>query len=351
MCPPPDPTVAARKDHHLDLCLQQEVESGRRTGLGAYSLPYDALPELDLDQVSLATHALGRPLAAPLVIGAMTGGTPRAGRINRLLAKVAADFGLAMALGSQRAMLVDPSSAPSYQVRQHAPTLPLLFANLGAVQLRRGVTPTDAAQLVASVQADALLLHLNPLQEAIQPEGDTTFAGLGERIAAVAQTLPCPVLVKEVGAGIGARTANKLAALPIAGVECAGVGGTSWALVESHRVTHQPARAEIGRSLRGFGVPTAPSILNCRAAFGQRLVIASGGLRSGHDLAVALALGADLVAMARPFLVAAEAGEEALRALVESLLEALRIVLFCTGSADIAALRRHAGLSSYTGAP
>jgi isopentenyl-diphosphate delta-isomerase len=334
--------IARRKDAHLDLCLHEEVGSdGVATGLGGYGLEYDALPEMDLGEVDLATSLLGVALRAPIVIGAMTGGTERAANVNRHLARAAARLGLGMALGSQRAMIVTPALAPTFAVRDAAPDLPLLFGNVGAVQLNYGIGTPEIRRALASVGADALFFHLNPLQEAIQPEGDTRFRGIAQRLADTIGEIGVPALVKEVGAGISARAAAKLARLPLAGVEAAGVGGTSWAKVESLRAPAESAQASAGRALAGLGVPTAASVRICRRAFGpERVVIASGGIRTGMDVAVALALGADAVALARPLLQAAEQGEDAVVLALEALLYELRVILFCTGARNLDELRR-----------
>ncbi|MBM4375590.1 MAG: type 2 isopentenyl-diphosphate Delta-isomerase [Deltaproteobacteria bacterium] len=332
--------LARRKDHHLDVCLDEDVGSLVASGLDAYSLEYDALPELDLDEVDLSVTVFGRRLAAPIVVGAMTGGTSRAGELNRRLARAAQQAGVAMALGSQRPMIVDPAATGSYRVRDVAPELPLLFGNVGAVQLNYGVDADAIRRALEAVGADALNVHLNALQEAIQPEGDTRFSGLAEKLEAFIPVIGVPVLAKEVGAGISGRAAAKLSRLPFAGIECSGVGGTSWARVESHRAPSGSIQAEIGRRLAGFGVPTATSIRNCRAAFGERLVVASGGVRTGMDVAVALALGADLVALARPLLEAAEDSEASCVRALETLLHELRVIAFCAGAKDLRALRQ-----------
>jgi len=332
--------IARRKDEHLEICLTQEVESGVATGLGRYRLEYDALPEIDLAEVDLRCILLGRPLQAPLLVGAMTGGSERAAELNRRLARAASRVGVGMALGSQRAMLVQPELAASYAVREQAPDLPLLLGNLGAVQLGRGLDAAEVNRAVAAVAADGVCLHLNPLQEALQPGGDTAWSGLCRRLAEVAPRLSVPVLLKEVGAGISRRTAEKLARLPVQGVEVAGVGGTSWALVESRRAPAGSVRAEVGRRLAGFGVPTAESIRICREVLGDRLVLASGGIRTGMDVAVALALGADAVALARPLLVAAARSEDAVVHALQLLIDELRVICFCTGSKNLADLRQ-----------
>ncbi len=315
---------------------------GPATGLGGYTLEYDALPELDFDDVALETSLFGKTLAAPIIVGAMTGGSEHAQRINHTLARAAAKVGVGMALGSQRAMVAAPELTASFAVKDVAPELRLLFGNFGAVQLNYGMTLEAIARALAATRCDAVNFHLNPLQEAIQPEGDTRFSGLASMLGHAARELSLPVLVKEVGAGISARTANKLAALPIAGVEASGTGGTSWAKVESLRAPAASAQAKAGRSLAGFGVPTAQSIVACRQALGaERVVIASGGIRTGMDVAVALALGADACAIARPMLEAAEAGEDAAVAALEALICELRVICFCTGARTPRELRAH----------
>ena len=337
----PHPSIRDRKDAHIDVCLEQDVSSsGLATGLSGYTLEYDALPELELSQVDLQTELFGRTLRAPLFVGAMTGGSDRAGEINQVLARAAARVGVGMALGSQRAMLVDPNLTRTYAVRDAAPDLPVLIGNIGAVQLNYGVSTADVARLAIAVGADAINFHLNPLQEAIQPEGDTNFSGLLERMAEVIPNLPVPALVKEVGSGLSLRTARKLAQLPIAGLETAGVGGTSWAKVESFRAPPASVQAEVGVRLAGFGVPTAASIRACRAALPEdRLVVASGGIRTGMDVAVALALGADVVALAQPLLAAAVESEDAAVHALESIIYELTVICFCTGAKSVAELR------------
>ncbi|MBI4704355.1 MAG: type 2 isopentenyl-diphosphate Delta-isomerase [Deltaproteobacteria bacterium] len=332
--------AARRKDAHLDLCLGAPVDSGVPTGLGSLSLEYDALPELDLDEVDLGTTVLGKRLHAPIVVGAMTGGTERGRLINERLARAAARVGVGMALGSQRPMIERAELVPTYALRDVAPELPLLIGNIGAVQLNYGVGAAELVRAIEAVGADAMAFHLNPLQEAIQPEGNTRFRGLAAKLGEVVRALPVPCLAKEVGAGISERTARKLAALPLAGIEVGGVGGTSWAMVESLRAPPASPRAEAGRRLAGFGIPTAESIEICRRAMGERLVVASGGMRTGMDVAVALACGADAAALARPLLEAAATSEDAVVHALETLIFELRVIMFCTGAANVAALRR-----------
>lgn len=335
-----DPLLEQRKNHHLDIVLDEAVGSeGPARGLGRHTLEYDALPEIDLEDVDVSTELLGERLAAPILVGAMTGGTQRAGEINRRLARAAARVGVGMALGSQRAMIVKPELTETFVVKDVAPDLPLLFGNVGAVQLNYGVDADQVRAALDAVGADALNLHLNPLQEAVQPEGDTDFSGLLPKIASLCEALDRPVLLKEVGGGLSRRTARKIWSLPVAGVETAGTGGTSWAKVESFRAPAGSAQEAVGRRLAGFGVPTAESIRICREALPERVVIGSGGVRTGMDVAVALALGADAAAMAGPLLAAATESEDEAVRLLETLIYELRVICFCTGARDIAELR------------
>ncbi len=322
--------IASRKSEHLDICREDEVESGVRTGLSRWRLTYQALPELALADVDLTTEIAGKRLSAPLVIGAMTGGTEDAGAVNRVLAEAANRRRIGFALGSGRIALERPETAESFRVRDVAPDV-LLFANLGAVQFNCGVSGADAAELVAALDADALNLHLNALQEAVQERGDTDFRGLTARIGEALPDIPVPVFVKEVGAGIGPQAARRLAALPIAGVESAGVGGTSWARVEALRAD-APTSRDTGLALGGFGVPTADSIIACREAFPDRTVIGSGGLRTAVDMATAIALGADVAAAALPFLEAAQGGVDDVVALIDHLIHTLRVIHFVCGA-------------------
>lgn len=334
-------SISQRKDHHLDVCLQEDVRSGPpASGLGGYQLEYDSLPEINLGDVDLSITLCGKRLRAPIIIGAMTGGTERAGEVNRNLARAAARTGLGMALGSQRAMLVNPELTATFAARDAAPDLPLLFGNVGAVQLNYGVGLIELQRLVKAVGADALNLHHNPLQEAIQPEGDTRFAGLFDKIASFAGEVGVPVLAKEVGAGVSERAAKKLARLPLAGVEVAGIGGTSWAKVESFRAPKRSIQAEVGVRLAGLGVSTAESVRIVRRVLGKGpIVIASGGIRTGMDIAVGLALGADAAALAQPLLAAATESEDAAVDVLETLIYELRVIAFCTGARNVEELR------------
>jgi isopentenyl-diphosphate delta-isomerase len=339
--PPPAPSVpstAARKDEHLNLALSKDVEMGKeRRGFDAVRLIHQALPELDMGEVDTSATFLGKALRLPLLIGSMTGGTPRARQINRILATAAQETGVGMCLGSQRAMLEVPELVETYRVRDVAHDV-LLIANLGAVQLRRHVSPEMLCGAVAAVGADALVLHLNAAQEAVQPEGDTDFRGVADAIRAAAAAVPVPSGVKEVGSGFSVATVQRLAGLGLAFLESAGVGGTSWPLVESMRARSDTVR-QVGETFAGWGIDTVESLSNCVEHGGGLPVVASGGVRTGLDIAKAIALGAQAGAMALPFLRAADEGVAAVVELIDRVHRELVTAMFLTGYRTLDELR------------
>jgi len=328
----------SRKADHIRVNLEEDVRSGLPGGLQQLHFVHQALPELDLHDVSPATAFLGKPLAAPLLISSMTGGTEQAGRINLALAEAAEACGVAMGLGSQRVALEDSRWAPTFQVRRLAPSI-LLFANLGAVQLNYGYGVDECRRAVDMVSADALILHLNPLQEALEPEGNRNFGGLLPKIEAVCRALPVPVIAKEVGWGISSATARRLVDAGVAVIDVAGAGGTSWSQVAMHRA-RLPEQAEVAAAFADWGIPTAAALQAVRHALPDVPLIASGGLRNGVDLAKCVALGADLGGMAGPFLKAAAESTDAVHALISLTIEQLRVAMFATGSGRLAALRK-----------
>ena len=328
-----------RKDAHIALCAHEEVEAaGASAGWDRVDLPHAALPELDAEAIDLSTNLLGKPLKLPLLISAMTGGSRRGAEINRTLAAVARQAGIGMGVGSQRRMLDDPDLTETYRVRDVAPDIPLL-ANIGAVQLNYGVTADHCAHLVDAIGADALCLHLNALQEMIQPEGDRNFAGLWARIARVCEVVPVPVMLKETGCGVDADLTRRALNAGCVGVDVAGVGGTSWARVEALRQA-DPRGREVGETFRDWGIPTVDAIADARSAGDHHLVIGSGGVRNGLHVAKAIALGADCCGMALPFLRAALESEEKALELIARLAEELRVAMFCSSASDLRALRR-----------
>lgn len=309
-----------------------------KSGLERYRFLHLALPEIDLSQISTRCQFLGRQLSAPLLISSMTGGTAAAGEINERLARVAQEFGLALALGSVRAAVENASLIPTFQVRRWAPDV-FLMCNLGAVQLNYGYGREECLRAVEITQADALVLHLNPLQEALQPSGNTQFAGLLHRIEALVRNFPVPVVAKEVGWGISWDVARRLADCGVSAIDVAGAGGTSWSEIEGLRMESDDPRRKVAEDFRDWGIPTADAIREVRAACPDMPLIGSGGLRTGVDVAKALALGADIGGIALPFLRAAAVSEDALRREVMRILLGLRLTMFCIGAKDIPSLR------------
>ena len=327
-----------RKADHLRINLDNDVSSSLTTGLEHYRFVHQAVPELDLAAVDTTTTLLGKALRAPLLISSMTGGTEPAREINRRLARAAQAHGIAMGLGSQRAAIQRPELADTFRVRDVAPDI-LLLANLGAVQLNYGYDVEHCRKAVQMIGADALILHINPLQEALQPEGNSNFAGLLRKIEAVCRTLNVPVVVKEVGWGISEQAARQLAEAGVSAIDVAGGGGTSWSEVEKRRMT-TPAQRRVAARFRGWGLPTAESILMARRGAPHLPLIASGGLRDGIDVAKCIALGATAAGIARPFLKAAAMSAEAADEAVAEIITELRVAMFAAGAGNIATLRQ-----------
>ncbi|MEL6501551.1 MAG: type 2 isopentenyl-diphosphate Delta-isomerase [Cyanobacteria bacterium J06623_1] len=333
-----------RKADHLRICLEDDVQFDRLTnGLDKYRFDHTCLPELNLAEVDLQTEFLGKTLKAPLLISSMTGGTEQAKKINSRLAVAAQKHGLAMGVGSQRIAVENPQVAHTFAMRSLAPDA-MLFANLGAVQLNYTYGLDQCLRVVDILEADALILHLNPLQECIQPHGDTNFKGLLQKIEQLCQQISVPVIAKEVGNGISAKMTTRLIEAGVDAIDVAGAGGTSWAKVESERAETSLQR-RLGRTFADWGIPTADCIVQIRAQYTDLPLIASGGLRNGLEVAKAIALGADLGGLAFPFLQAADESEAAVDQLIELLIAELKTVLFCTGNANIAELKRSQSLA------
>jgi isopentenyl-diphosphate delta-isomerase len=331
-----DYTTSSRKDDHIRINLHEQVQSGRTTGLEQYHFAHQALPELDLDDIKLEFSLFGKKVAAPLFISSMTGGTDQASMINHNLAAAAQEAGIPLGVGSQRAALEDPDLTDTFRVRKFAPDI-LLFANLGAVQLNYGMTAADCQQAVDMIEADALILHLNALQEAVMPEGNTRFAGLLAKIETVCSSLQVPVIAKEVGWGISNQTARQLLEAGIAAIDVAGAGGTSWTEVEMHRAENELQR-QVASAFIDWGIPTAESIQIVRQAAPELPVLASGGIRSGVDIAKSIALGATMGGMAGPFLKAASQSSEAVSQVIQRVTREIRISMFAAGAGDLKSL-------------
>jgi isopentenyl-diphosphate delta-isomerase len=337
---PGSSTIEERKLDHIRIALGEDViAKGIVTGFDHYRLPHTSLPDLDLTEIDTHLHILGKRVNAPILISSMTGGAKATERINLALAEAAQHFGLVMGVGSQRAGLSDERLAHTYQVRRVAPTIPLL-ANIGAVQLNYGFTIDHCKRAVGMIEADALILHLNPLQEAMQPEGDVNFKGLLGRIEQVCRELSVPVVIKEVGNGVSASDALRLWNAGVHIIDVAGAGGTSWSEVERFR-QESGHGARVAKTFASWGIPTAEAIQQVRAVLPDATVIGSGGIRSGVDVAKAIALGADFAGIAKPALDAA-VSEQGAEAVIEELtifLRELRIAMFCSNCATIRDLR------------
>lgn len=328
-----DDRIQVRKRRHIDVCLSEVVQYQTvTTGLERYRLPYNALTQTSLAGIDLGTEFLGVPLRAPVLIGAMTGGSELSGTINRNLATAAQALGVGMMLGSQRVMLGE-ESLPSFQVREVAPDV-LLVGNIGLAQLNRAMVP-ELRRALVDVGANALAVHTNPLQEAVQYQGDTDFTGSVARLREVVETVEYPVLLKEVGHGIGAAAATSLIDVGVAAVDVAGAGGTSWARVE--QFVRYGGINDLG--LAEWGVPTAQALVEVRSVLPRVPLVASGGIRTGMDAAKAIALGADVVAVAHPLLVPAIESAAAVQEWLERFISELRVCLHGCGTPDLTALR------------
>ncbi|MGA7194182.1 MAG: type 2 isopentenyl-diphosphate Delta-isomerase [Anaerolineales bacterium] len=334
---PKDTEIKDRKAEHIKINLEKDVRSALTTGLENYQFVHEALPELDLERVDTNLSLFGKKLAAPILISSMTGGTDEAETINMRLAEAAQTVGVAMGVGSQRAAIEHPEQAKSFQVRRIAPDI-LLFANLGAVQLNHGYGIDQCRQAVEMIQADALILHLNPLQEAVQKGGDTNFAGLAKKIEEVCKKIEVPVIAKEVGWGISERTAKLLADCGVSAIDVAGAGGTSWSQVEMHRAPDEFTR-ELAATFVGWGIPTAESILNTKKAVPDMTIFASGGIKDGLDIAKCIALGATLGGMAGNFLKAAAVSTEKAVETMKLTKKQIEVTMFAAGVRTLEGLK------------
>lgn len=329
--------IDQRKADHIKINLEQDVRSALTTGLENYRFTHEALPELDLNRLDTTLSLFGKRLAAPILISSMTGGTAEAETINLRLAEAAQETGIVMGVGSQRAAIEHPEQAKTFQVRRVAPDI-LLFANLGAVQLNYGYGIDHCRRAVDMIQADALILHLNPLQEAVQDAGDVNFAGLAKKIEEVCKQIEVPVIAKEVGWGISERTAKLLADCGVSAIDVAGAGGTSWSQVEMHRAPDEFTR-QLAATFVGWGIPTADSILNVKKAIPDMTVFASGGIKDGLDIAKSIALGATLGGMAGQFLKAAAVSTEKAVEMMKFTKRQIEVTMFNAGAGNLESLK------------
>ncbi|MDA4846683.1 type 2 isopentenyl-diphosphate Delta-isomerase [Hoeflea poritis] len=328
-----------RKDEHLSIVLgQRQKKSTGTSGFERIEFVHCALPELNLDQIDLGTSFLGKRISAPILVSSMTGGPERAATINENIARACETLKLPFAVGSQRVAIEEGMDGGlDSGLRSLAPSVPIL-GNLGAAQFNRGFGPEEALRAVEMIEADALYIHLNPLQEAVQPEGDRDWSGLFDKIVSVSEALPVPVAIKEVGSGISAAVARRFVDAGIAIIDVAGSGGTNWAAVEAARMS-DAREAALANAFSDWGIPTVDAVVEARAACPKATIIASGGIKTGIDVAKAVRAGADMAGQAAGLLHAANDSPDSLIGHFEDAIRQLRIVCFCTGSADLAALR------------
>jgi len=333
------PTVS-RKDQHLEVVLSGRGRHTATTGFEDWRFVHEALPDIDHDRIDLGVDFLGHRMRAPFLISSMTGGPARAEQINIHLAEAAQHMGIALAVGSQRAALEDggANGGLGRALRDRAPDAPIL-ANIGAAQLTRGFGVDEARRLVDMIDANALIVHLNPLQESCQPEGDRDWWGVGSALHALIQKLDVPVVVKETGAGISARTAERLVAMGAAVIDVAGAGGANWALIEGERAKTEQDRAH-ATAFADWGIPTARAIAEVRNALPDIVLVGSGGIANGVEAAKAIRLGADVVGVASGVIEAATQSTQAVIDIFELMTRQLRTACFCVNAPNLEALKR-----------
>jgi isopentenyl-diphosphate delta-isomerase len=328
-----------RKAEHIDICLNKNVQARTtRTGFEDIQLIHRALPRTSFEETDISTELFGYELAAPIVVEAMTGGTERASKINESLAKAAENFGIALGIGSQRVALETAQLMPTFKVARDNALHTLLIGNLGAPQIMGADGLENVKTAIHMIHADAFAIHLNSLQETMQPEGDTNFIGVLEQLQTIVSSVNIPIIAKETGAGFAAEEAQLLETIGIQGIDVGGAGGTSWAAVESYRAKMQrdTAQETLGRTFWDWGIPTAISTVEVSQTT-QLTVIASGGIRTGIDVAKAIALGADAVGLAIPLLKPALNGQ--LNSVLHTLIKELKIAMFLIGAKSIKELK------------
>jgi isopentenyl-diphosphate delta-isomerase len=337
-----DNMIGERKADHIEVCLKEDVQSRRATtGFEDVHLIHKALPEIERKKIDLSTTVFGYKFSAPLFVGAMTGGTEKATKINAAIAEAVEELHLGMGVGSQRIAIDNPKLERSFSiVREKAPTA-FILANIGAPQLVGKYGVKEAEKAVEMVQADALAIHLNALQEAVQPEGDTNYSNLLQKICKLAQELDVPVVIKETGAGIAAEEAAMLEAAGVAGIDVAGAGGTSWAAVEYYRAKARQdgSSQRLGETFWDWGIPTAVTLVEAIRSV-HVPVIASGGISNGIDATKALALGASLASATHPFLKPATTGSEDVKKALSYLVEEVRNAMFLVGANSVQKLQK-----------
>ena len=336
-----DDVIGERKADHIEVCLKENVQSQRvTTGFEDVHLVHKALPEIEREKIDTSTTVLGYKFSTPIFVGAMTGGTAKATKINAAIAQAVEELHLGMGVGSQRIAIDNPKVEHSFSVvREKAPTA-FILANIGGPQLVSKYGVKEAKKAVEMVQANALAVHLNALQEAVQPEGDTNYSNLLQKICKVAQEIDVPVVVKETGAGISAEDAAMLETAGVSAIDVAGVGGTSWAAVEYYRAKarRDVSSQRLGETFWDWGIPTVVSLVEAVKSV-ELPVIASGGIRTGIDVIKSLALGASLASATYPFLGPATKSSEDVKNALGYVVEDVKNAMFLVGANSIQKLR------------
>jgi isopentenyl-diphosphate delta-isomerase len=333
--------IETRKQRHINISLHNNVQSDISTGFEDIRLIHRAIPEVNLSEISTETKLFGKRLNAPLLISALTGGTAEARRINSTLAHAAKAFGIGLSVGSQRIAIEQEEKESSFRVAREIAPDALIMGNLGCPQLSLGWGVAEAKRCVEMIAADALAIHMNPLQEAVQLEGETNYRGILNKLKEITRSLNVPIIMKETGCGVALEDAVRMEEAGVAGIEVSGLGGTSWAAIE-HFIAKEAGKKEqeaLGKALWNWGIPTVVSVVEVKRSTGLR-VIASGGIRTGTDMAKAIALGADAVGIAKPFLDKAVEGRDILVEHIESILGEFRVVMFLVGAKNVEELRR-----------
>lgn len=333
--------IERRKQRHIRLSLKEDVQADVGTGFEDIRLIHRALPEIDLEDVSTGVELFGRRLSAPLIISAITGGTEDAKEINATLASAAEELGIGIGVGSQRIALENPSTEHTFRVVRETAPSSLVIGNLGCPQLSLGLGVTEARRCVDMIEADALAIHMNPLQEAIQVEGETRYRGILSKVGEVVDGIDVPVVMKETGCGVAREEAVKIEEAGVKGLDVSGVGGTSWAAVEHHiaKEVGERDREALGEALWNWGIPTGVSVVETSQSTKLK-IIASGGIRTGVEMAKAIALGAEAVGIAKPFLERAVEGPDSLREHIRLILREFRTVMFLVGAKEVEELKR-----------
>jgi len=335
--------TAKRKSSHVEIVLNKKIDYQTSTGFEKYEFVHNALPEIDYAEIDTTTKFFSHEFSAPIIVSSMTGGFERAGSINAKLAEFCDEKKIGMGVGSQRQALNNSDYLETFKVVRRVAKDIFVMSNIGAAQIADGFALDNIRKIVDMVEANAISVHLNPLQELIQPEGDKNFRGVLKGITKLVESIGIPVIVKETGAGVSAEAAKKLIGAGVSAIDVSGAGGTSWSAIESLRQTELGNGKRIGESFWNWGIPTAEALVQVNALPSRRKIrlISSGGIRNGIDIAKSVALGADICAAAQPFLKALDkGGTDGLIKEFDAWVEELKGVMFLTGSVNLNGLKK-----------